>query len=56
MTVEDVVAKMKEWLDYRNGQDYYDYSGNPHWYGDEDDLEGFAAELLQDLNKDKSPT
>lgn len=55
MTRDDIVRKLKESLNHQSGMDYYDYTGSPHWWGCECDLERFAEELLQDLDKDKSP-
>jgi hypothetical protein len=54
MNNEEIVNKLKEWLTFSNGQDYYDYSGNPHWWGDEDDLKRFADDLLKTLQQPRN--
>lgn len=56
MTKEEIILKLKEWAHYDNGQDYYAYCGFSHWWLEQEDLDGFAEELLDLLNKDKSPT
>jgi hypothetical protein len=47
---ERIVSALKEHLEERSGNDYYDYSGNVHWYGDEEALKKCAEALLKFLD------
>lgn len=51
MTQERIIQLLKEWFMERSGQDYYDYYGEPHWYGDESDIKGFAEELAAEIKQ-----
>jgi hypothetical protein len=46
MTNEAIVSLLKDWLNFSSGLDYYDYTSSQHWWGDSEDLKGFADELM----------
>lgn len=49
MTVEKLVEFMKDYLNHDDGQDYYAYRYEPHWYGDDEELIQLATALHLEL-------